>query len=114
SSSFLRLALSIGASNETVVLSKTPTTSLDNELRRLLSLLAEHVGNNYCVGIDPAHDSPGVLPIRDAKLDAARSDRGHGSSLRKTQALAALQTSQQESRIQPRTCRERRRLYLGA
>lgn len=100
-------------SSRTVVLPKTPSTSIDHRVRRALCLLAEYLCDLHGVGVQPIHDSPSGPGVSDPQFMTSRPYRRHRSRVRHSNALARLQPPQQVARLDPGLKRKRWRLHLA-
>jgi len=101
------LLLSISTSYCALVLPEPPPTGIDHALGRLPSLLTEDLEDQDRIRIHAADDTPGLVFVRDSKLQAARSDRAHGPGVWHSEAFAALKPPKQNAGFHPRGIGER-------
>jgi hypothetical protein len=83
---------------------------LDHGLGCLLRRLFEHVENHDRVGSDVINNPPDAVRVLHAELMTSLADARHGTRVRKRNALAALQATQQHACLDPGLGRKRRRL----
>ena len=98
-----------GFSALTSLLTQTKSALLDDRPGGPPCRLSEDLDNDDCVCVDTVDDSPIATAITHSHFVTMRTTSRHSSSMRHSHFFAALQTTQQHARIQPRLATEWRR-----